>query len=164
MRTGASFGVKLHGKALFARIFHSLATLIIGIYHSDCTDALEALVDYSIAMVLAGNVCSVVKKIFDRLIGTSVAVFELLRLCSHGKSRKLVTEANSEYGQATDELFDLFDAENIFGRISRAVGKHDSVRMTLENLLGGAVLREYGDRAAARAQAANDIALCAVID
>src|SRR5271168_462406 len=88
------------------------------------------------AVILCGDFDFLGEQVLDRMIGTVMAEFELEGFAAEGQAADLVTEADAEDGDATEQLFYVFDGiAHGFG-IAGAVGEEDAVGAHGENVLG----------------------------
>ena len=79
-------------------------------------------------MVLAGDIHFASFNIFDRLICTAVPIFHFACGCTLRKSQQLVPQTDTEHGNVRfAKMFDFMNDTAIFGRVARAVGKHDAI-------------------------------------
>ena len=120
--------MELYGECFFILVLYALAGTVIGVDEGDLGIITDRIVDYGIAVVLAGDVDSARLGIGHRLVRTSVAVFELRGLSAVSKSIELMSEADSKCRDIhRNEFLELLDDLGILGGVSRAVGEHDAV-------------------------------------
>ncbi len=90
-----------------------------------------------------------------------------MRLGAERQRQHLVAEADAEDGLAAESTSLLDLGHRIFagrGRIAGAVRQEDAVRLHRQDVLGAGGRRQHGDIAAGAREAAQDVALEAVID
>ena len=87
---------------------------------------------YRVSVVLGGNVDAARLKVFYRVVSAAVAIFQLICICACGKSHELMSETDGKNRNiGFIKLSDFFDDLRVLCRISRAVGKHDPIRVCL---------------------------------
>ena len=105
-------------------------------------------------------------EVLHRVVRAVVALVHLVRLGAQRQRQHLVAEADAEHRQArVDQLLDL--GHRVFaggGRIARTVRQEHAVRLALEDVLGLRRRRHDGHLAAGAGEAAQDVALQAVVD
>lgn len=114
-------------------------------------------------MVLAGDRDTAITQVFDGLIATPVAKFQLKGAAAVGVAEDLVAEANGEDGLFADELTDLLVDVLECRRISGAIGEKNTIRIPGEDLLRRGGGGDDIDAEARLAQGAQDVALDAEI-
>ena len=134
--------MKLHGKALQAGIFHSLAAAVVGVDKNLSAHAGKTFADHGVTVILAGDIGAVAADLPHRLVGSPVPVMQFFGLAAHGKRRQLMPEADAEHRKFSDKLCDLRNAPGIFRRVAGTVGKHNAVRLQGKHLLRRRVLRQ----------------------
>ena len=93
-----------------------------------------------------------------------MAVFELDRLSALRERKQLVPETDAEYRQPPEQLAYHRYLAGVLARVARTVREHDPVIAPAENLLRADRVRVDGNGAAAAAELAGDVPLCAVVD
>ncbi len=118
------------------------------------------------AMVLAGDLDLAGGQVLDRMVGAVVAERHLLGAAAQRQAEHLVAEADPEHRlAAVDQLPDLGHGVDAGGRgIAGTVGQQDPVRRQRQHLLGGRRRGHHGHPAAEAGEAAQDVALHAVVD
>ena len=92
MRTGACFGVELHGEYVTVLIADALAAAVVYVGVAHFGDfGVDALFVYDVAVVLRRDVDPAGFKLLDGVIRASVTVFELVGVKSAGKGYELVS-------------------------------------------------------------------------
>ena len=72
-------------------------------------------------------------------------------------------QTDAEHGQTPDELPELLNGKDIFLGVTGAVGEHNPVKVSFQNLRGGGGSGEDGHFAAALDQASEDIGFGTVV-
>ena len=111
-------------------------------------------------MVLTGDADAPAVQVFDRVVGTVVALLHFEGLGTCGQSHDLVTQTNAKSGNAAFNQF----AHGVDGviarlRVSRAVGQKDAIGLELQSLLSRGLRRYDGDARTALGQHAQDVFL-----
>ena len=116
-------------------------------------------------MVLARDLDLSGLQVLDRLVGAPVAHVHLEGARPEGQGQKLVADANAEHRQAV--LQQALDSRHSIGRrrrrIAGAVGEEDAVRLVSQDFIGAGGGRDHGDAAAGGGEAAQDVALGAIV-
>ncbi len=91
-------------------------------------------------MVLRGDLDAPRLQILDRVVRAAVAEGQLERLQAQGTAEQLVAEADPPHGllahQLTDRVHDVVQR----GRVARAVGEEDRVRVVREQISAAEVV------------------------
>ena len=118
------------------------------------------------AVVLAGDLDLAGGQVLDRVVGAVMAEGHLLGAPAQRQPEHLVAEADAEHRLAAgDQLADLGHGVDAGGRrVARAVGEHHAVRRERQHLLGGGRGGHHRHPAAQAREAAQDVALDAVVD
>ena len=115
-------------------------------------------------MVLAGEERARAAHVARRLVHAAVAVLELHGAAALRQRHELVAEADAEHRDAAEELGDLRDLADVVRRVAGAVGEHDAVISSGEDVLRLRRAGQHRHDAAAAAELARDVALRAVVD
>src|SRR5579862_8581459 len=118
------------------------------------------------AVILAGDLDLAGGQILDRVIGAAMAEMHFFGLGAQRQGQKLMAEADAEERNlGRQELLDLrHGIDPRCRRIAGAVGEEDAVGLVAENLFGGRRRWNNGDTRADPGEAAQDVALGAVVD
>ena len=155
--------MELYRKGARLRVVHTLAAAVV------CIDvalapAANGVRDDGIAVILARDIRAAAPDLARRLISSAMSVFELDRLSALREREQLVPETDAEYRQPTEQLAYHRDLAGVLARVARTVREHDPVIAPAENLLRADRVRVDGNGAAAAAELAGDVPLCAVVD
>ena len=128
------FGVILHGKQGELAVAHALDGAIVQVQMGDLerlgTRDRPGVSNHREAMILRGDQDLAGAQITHRVIAPPVAVRELRGRAAEGEADELMTQTDSEGGQApAREISDGFDRVRYRGGIARSVRKEESVRV-----------------------------------
>ena len=74
-----------------------------------------------------------------------------------------MAQADAEQGHLAQQLFDLLDLIGVLRRVSGAVGEHDAIGISRQNVLGAGIRRQDGDGASPPLELPDDVPLGAVV-
>ena len=144
------------------RVIDSLAGAVIDVDKAELPLP-EGIGVHSVAMVLGGDVGPHALQIPDRLVRPPVAVFQLIGLSAVCQRQQLVAQADAEQGHLPQKLLDLLDLEDIFRRITGAVGEDHALGLCRQDVLRGSIRRQNGDGAAPLPQGGHQTLAGAVV-
>ena len=98
------------------------------------------------------------------MVASAVSVFHLMGIRAVCQRHQLMSQTDREDRHIRlIQLFDLFNDRRTFLRISRAVGKHDSIRLIRQDLLRACQCRINRNLASSLIQRTCDVVLCSQI-
>ena len=165
-RAGRGLGVILHREG---RLVGAAQALVGAVEQRDVRhlDVLgQRLGQDAEAVVLRGDLDLAGRQVLDRLVGAAMAALHLARLAAQRQRQDLVAEADAEQRHLLVEH--ALDRGHAVAcrrrRIARAVGQEHAVGLVAQDVLGRGGGRNDRDLAAGVGEAAQDVALGAVVD
>ena len=98
--------MKLHREHILVFISDTLYRPVVPVAVADNQAVRQRVFHNRIAVVLRRDVDTVFVKVFDRVVRSSVAVFQLFGIRAHRERQQLVPKAYPKYRQLADQLFE----------------------------------------------------------